>query len=141
MAIDHGHSESDGASGNDDAAILGLIDKFAEGIRSLDGDLVASIFHPDASSFSLTPRGICIEPAKAWADIMKQARGDESHLFHELFSVRVLNIDIAGSVATAKVEWSFESARIVDFYNLLKTDSGWVITNQVYHTFPPGESD
>lgn len=133
--------DSDGRNSNavsnpDKAAIEGLIERFAEGIRTLDADLISSVFHPEASSFSLTSRGICIEPAGAWPKIIEQATADDSHLFREDFSVRSLMIDIAGTAASAKVEWQFESARIIDFYCLIKTDSGWLIANQVYHTFP-----
>jgi hypothetical protein len=131
---------SDAVANQDATAIQKMIERFAEVIRTLDADLVSSVFHPQASSFSLTSRGICIEPAKAWPEIIRKANADSAHLFRERFSVRTVNIDVDGSVASAKVEWKFESARIVDFYNLLKTDRGWLIINQVYHTYTPSKT-
>jgi hypothetical protein len=132
---DNQHVGLGAATGPEEMAIQGTIDRFACGIRQLDGGLVSSAFHSEGSSFSVTARGICIEPAKAWAEIMRQARNDDAHLFRERFSVQTLHIDVAGTAATAKVEWEFQSTRVVDFYNLLKTGDGWLITGQVYHTF------
>lgn len=136
MEKDSWNSDSDGAVKQDEQAIGKVIDMFARGIRGLDADLVCSVFHPEANSFSVTPRGICIEPCDAWPKIIQQATTDKAHLFREQFSVEILSVEIVGTVAAAKVRWEFESAGIIDFYNLLKTDSGWLITNQVYHTFP-----
>ncbi|UCE25196.1 MAG: nuclear transport factor 2 family protein [Candidatus Zixiibacteriota bacterium] len=116
-------------------AIVKTIEQFFDGIRRLDADSITAIFHPRADSFSLTPRGVCIEPAQVWRDIINQVRDNPEHLFHESFSGRILDIDVVGTVGTAKVEWIFKSARIVDFYNLLKVDGNWLIVNQVYHTF------
>jgi ketosteroid isomerase-like protein len=126
---------------DDEKAIRQAIEQFIQGIRDLDAESIASVFHPDADSLSLTPRGICIEPAEAWPKIIEQAKAESTHMFREDFSVRILNIEVVGTVAAAKVEWTFESARIVDFYNMLKTEGKWLIVNQVYHTFRPGETD
>jgi len=140
MAADGRRSKSDITTSRDEKAIQKIIERFAEGIRTLDANLVSSIFHPEALSFSVTARGICIEPFGAWPEIMRQAGVDNTHIFRERFSTRILKIDIAGTAAIAKVEWKFERARIIDFYNLLKTDDGWLITNQVYHTYPAGKA-
>lgn len=115
--------------------IESTITEFSNGISKLDAKLISEVFHPRSSSFSLTPRGVCIEPFEAWPDIIKQAKDDRTHLFHEKFSHQTLRIDISGNAASAKVEWIFESARIVDYYNMLKIEGRWLIVNQVYHTF------
>jgi len=141
MVTDGQKSDSNTTTKQDDTAIRNIIDRFAEGIRTLNVDFVSSAFHPQALSFSITSRGVCIEPTEAWPEILGMARADSNHIFQEKFSVRTLNIDIAGTAAIAKVEWIFESSRIIDFYNLLKTESGWLITNQVYHTFPRSKID
>ena len=135
MEPDNDQSEDEITTKQEDRAIRLAVKQFFEGIRSLDAELISAIFHPHSSSFSVTPRGICIEPAETWPRIIEQAKADSAHLFRERFSVRILGTDIVGTVATAKVEWTFESARIVDFYNLLKTEGMWLIVNQVYHTF------
>lgn len=129
------HSNGEAASAEADReTIVKTIEQFFDGIRHLDAELINAIFHPRANSFSLTPRGVCVEPAEAWPDIINQARNDPEHLFHEPFSGRILDTDVVGTVATAKVEWIFKSATIVDFYNLLKVEGNWLIVNQVYHT-------
>lgn len=136
MAADSYNYKSNTATKQDDQAIRKLISRFVKGIRTLDADLVSSIFHPRALSFSPTSRGVCIEPVETWPETLRIAREDSNHVFREEFSVETLAIDIAGAVAIAKVEWTFESCRIVDFYNLLKMEGGWLIANQVYNTFP-----
>ncbi|HUV29953.1 MAG TPA: nuclear transport factor 2 family protein [Acidobacteriota bacterium] len=141
METDDQNLGSDATAKQDEKAILEVIEQFAEGIRKLDPHLVSSVFHPKALSFSITPRGICIEPVEAWPEILRKAREDSDHLFREKFSVQTLNIDIAGTAASAKVEWEFESSKIIDFYNLLEMESGWLITNQVYDTSPLSKVD
>jgi hypothetical protein len=121
--------------------IESVIEQFFDGIRKLDVELISEVFHPQSSSFSITPRGVCIEPFESWPRIIKQAKDDSAHLFHERFSLKILRTDITGSAASAKVEWTFESTRIVDYYNLLKIEGKWLIVNQVYHTIHSGEND
>jgi len=118
----------------DKAAIQKVIDEFVEGIRSLNPDLVCSVFHPKAISFSITANGLCLETVDSWVDILDKAKTDDSHLFNEKFTVDTLDIDVLGTVARAMVEWTFQSCKIVDFYNLIRTETCWLITNQVYHT-------
>jgi hypothetical protein len=130
----HDSYNTDAAVTHNKAAIQKVIDRFVEGIRKLNPDLVSSVFHPKATSFSITPNGICLEPFDSWSEILKKAEADDSHIFNENFTASILNIDIVGTVASAKVEWTFQSCKIVDFYNLIETENGWLITNQVYHT-------
>jgi hypothetical protein len=132
---------SDSVEARERAAVEDTIRLFTEGIRNLETDKVVRAFHPQATSFSHTPRGICIEPAEKWPGIMDKAKTDVKHLFQEDSSVRILSVDVVGMAAAAKVEWIFQSARIVDFYNLLKVDNHWCIVNQVYHTFAVSPED
>ena len=135
MESNKSRSDDEIADELEERAVRLTIERFVQGIRNLDAGLIASVFHPGADSLSITPRGICIEPAEAWPRIIQQARADSGHMFRGDFSVQILNIEVVGTVAAAKVEWIFESARIVDFYNMLKTEGKWLIVNQVYHTF------
>jgi hypothetical protein len=120
---------------SDNKEIQKVIERFFQGVRDLDAKLISSVFHPQSNSFSLTSRGICIEPAETWSNIIQNAKTDENHLFRERFSSNILKIDIAGTAASVKVEWIFESVKIIDFYNLIKTEGKWYIVNRVYHTF------
>jgi hypothetical protein len=122
-------------------AVEGTIHDFVRGIRDLDAGIIGRVFHPHANSFSLTPRGVCIEPADRWPEIIRQAKADEGHLFQEKFSAEILAVDVDSTAACAKVEWTFSSARIVDFYNLLKVDGRWLIVNQVYCTHSGRSAD
>lgn len=124
-----------GVSESEAKAVRSVIHQFCDGISNLDAAAIALAFHDDGSSFSVTPRGLCIEPAANWPGIIEKAKNDSSHLFRQQHSKRTLKIDIVGTVAAAKVEWLFETTRIVDFYNLAKIDGRWYIMNQVYHVF------
>ena len=127
-------NRADAEAIQDSAAIQEVIDKFVEGIRSLNPDLMCSVFHPEAVSLSMTSSGICVESADSWTEILGKAKSDSSHLFNEKFVADTLSIDVVGAVASAKVQWIFQSCKIVDFYNLIRTEIGWLIANQVYHT-------
>jgi len=122
-------------------AIRLTIDRFIKGIRELDSELILSAFHPLANSYSMTPNGLCIEPAKAWPKIIRQAKSDKNHLFQQTFSAKILKIEIVRTVAAARVEWTFKNTKIIDFYNMLKTEREWLIVNQVYHTFRSEKPD
>ena len=122
-------------------AVKSTIHEFIRGIRELDADMIGRAFHPQANSFSVTPRGVCIEPVDRWPEIIRQAHADAGHLFREEFTIRILAVDIDGTAASAKVEWTFRTARIVDFYNLLKADGRWLIVSQVYSTHSLSEGN
>lgn len=124
-----------GASESEVKAVREVIHQFCDGIGNLDAAAIAQAFHADGSSFSVTPRGLCIEPAANWTEIIEKAKSDPGHLFRQKHSNRILKIDIVSSVAAAKVEWLFETTRVLDFYNLAKIDGRWYIMNQVYHVF------
>jgi hypothetical protein len=119
----------------DENAILQTIQQFIDGISNLDAEIIAATFHPEATSFSCTSRGVCVEPASTWHQMIDQARSDPNHLFRQECSTRILDIDVVDTAAAAKVEWIFGDTRVVDFYNLLRVDDRWYIVNQVYHLF------
>ena len=126
---------SHGVSDSEAKAVRSVIRRFCDGITNLDVVAIADAFHADGSSFSVTPRGLCIEPSANWTEIIEKAKSDPGHLFRQEHSYRILKIDVAGSVAAAKVEWLFKTTRVLDFYNLAAIDGRWFIMNQVYHVF------
>ena len=127
--IPHGVSESEVK------AVREVIHQFCDGISNLDAAAIGKAFHADGCSFSVTPRGLCIEPAANWPEIIENAKNDSGHLFRQKHSKRILRIDIVDSVAAAKVEWFFKTTRVLDLYNLAKINGRWYIMNQVYHVF------
>jgi hypothetical protein len=132
---DAAETHPNGGNGLEVKAVRSVIRQFCDGISNLDVAAVAQAFHADGSSFSVTPRGLCIEPAANWPAIIATAQSDPGHLFRQEHSNRILRMDIVDSVASAKVEWLFETTRVIDFYNLAKIDGRWYIMNQVYHVF------
>ena len=108
--------------------IAQVIDQYLGGARSGRGADMNAAFHSDASVFGFVGDsffGGPIEKLFAWND----ANGPATNLRAE-----ITNIDLAGSVATVRLELDdWTGFRFTDLFTLLKTDGEWKIMNKVFH--------
>ncbi len=48
------------------------------------------------------------------------------------FKRRVLEVDVSGNAATAKLQLDYANSVIVDYMSLLKVDGQWLIVNKIF---------
>ncbi|WP_342375532.1 DJ-1/PfpI family protein [Myxococcus stipitatus] len=115
----------------DDAeAIRAAVADYTEGVKAGDGARLQRAFHPDSKLLYVKPDGTFT--AWASADYIQNAvknpgKGRED---------KVLQIDIAGTAALAKVSVRTEKFEFIDYISLLKLGGQWTIVSKVFHREP-----
>ena len=113
---------------NEQEAIAEVVQHYIDGARSGKGDDMKPAFHEDATIFGYAGDDLFAGPIQLlfeWND----NNGPASEL-----EDRIASIDLAGTVATVRLEldnWS--GSRFTDLFTLVKVDGNWKIINKVFH--------
>ncbi len=117
----------------DEEAIRRTIQQYVDGGISGRGADMKPAFHDQATIFGYIGPDLFAGPIQGlfdWNDENGAAPGLEA---------RIANIDIEGSVATARIELdNWTGHRFTDFFTLLKVDGEWKIMNKVFYLHPEG---
>ena len=112
----------------DHDAIAEVLQHYINGAKSGKGDDMRPAFHQDATVFGYVGRDLLAGPIEqlfSWNDDNGPAKN---------LQVQVARIDVAGSVATARVELdNWTGRRFTDLFTLLEVDGEWMIMNKVFH--------
>ena len=101
---------------------------YIDGGKSGKGDEMKPAFHADATIFGYAGDDLFAGPIQRLFDW-----ADENGPAPEL-EARVANIDIAGTVATVRLELdNWVGHKYTDLFTLLKVDGTWKIMNKVFH--------
>ena len=107
------------------------IQHYIDGGISGRGADMKPAFHQDATIFGYIGPDLFAGPIQGLFDW-----NDENGPAAEL-QARIANIDIVGTVATARIELdNWTGHRFTDFFNLLKVDGEWKIMNKVFYLHP-----
>ena len=109
-------------------AISKVLDQYIKGAKSGKGDEMKPAFHADATVFGYVGDNLFAGPIQdlfSWNDENGPAT---------LLEVKETSIDLAGSVATARLELrNWTGLRFTDLFTLLNVDGQWKIMNKVFH--------
>jgi hypothetical protein len=109
-------------------AITETLQHYIDGTRSGNGDDMKPAFHKDATIFGYAGADLFGGPIQQLFDW-----SDENGPAAEL-QTRVASIDLAGTVATVRLELTnLNGARYTDMFTLLKVDGEWKIISKVFH--------
>lgn len=109
-------------------AITRTVQNYINGGKTGRTDDMKLAFHADATIFGYIGPDLFAGPIQGLYDW-----NDQNGAATELEG-RITSIDLAGSVATVRLElenWS--GHRFTDFFTLLKVDGEWKIMNKVFH--------
>ena len=113
---------------NEHEAIAEVVQHYIDGARSGKGDDMKPAFHEDATIFGYAGPDLFAGPIQLlfeWND----NNGPASEL-----EARIARIDLAGTVATVRLELdNWTGSRFTDLFTLLKVDGSWKIINKVFH--------
>lgn len=113
--------------GDEVAAIRSVVADYTEGVKSGDGARLQRAFHPEAKLLSVGPDGtLATWPGQDYI----QGAVKRPLLERE---DRVLQVDVFGDAAVAKVAVRTPKADFVDYISLLKLSGRWTIVSKVYH--------
>ena len=109
-------------------AIAKTLQHYIDGARSGKGDDMKPAFHKNATIFGYAGADLFGGPIQQLFDW-----SDENGPAAEL-QARITSIDLAKSVATARLELTnLNGARYTDVFTLLKFDGEWKIMSKVFH--------
>ena len=109
-------------------AIAEVVQYYIDGARSGKGDDMKPAFHEDATIFGYAGPDLFAGPIQLLFD-WNDNNGPASEL-----EARIASIDLAGTVATVRLELdNWTGSRFTDLFTLLKVDGSWKIINKVFH--------
>jgi len=116
------------ASTSDTAMIEETVQFYIDGARSGKGEDMKPAFHSDATIFGYSGDALFAGPIQRLFDW-----NDDNGPATEL-EARIASIDVAGTVATVRLELdNWTGAKFTDLFTLLKVDGKWKIMNKVFH--------
>ncbi len=110
-------------------AISSVIQAYAEGGRKGDASIMKPSFREDATIHGYIGGDLFAGPIQLLFDWVAESPPAPNLV------ATIANIDIADTVATARVEIiDWLGHRFTDQSTLLKEDGAWIITSKVFHT-------
>ena len=123
------------ATDADEQAIRQHIERhYFDGVRRSDTGLAHGAFHPVANMYFIREGKLVQRSIPDWlADI---ARNAPQPARPDSFQRRVLEVDVSGNAATAKLQLDYGKSVITDYMSLLKVGDEWKIVNKVFYAEP-----
>ena len=115
----------------DSDQIMIVFQKYIDGAKSGRSSDMKPVFHEGATTFGYVGESVWGGPIQRFFDY-----NDKNGPVRDI-QVRIASIDIANSVATARLEIdNWTGHKFTDLFTLLKVDGEWKIINKVFHLFP-----
>ncbi len=116
---------------SEQSAIAETVQHYIDGAKSGSGADMKPAFHEDATVFGYIGSDLFAGPIQNlfdWNDQNGPATG---------LQARIASIDIAGTVATVRLELDdWTGYRFTDLFTMLQVDGEWKIMNKVFHVHP-----
>ncbi len=110
--------------------ISSVIQTYVEGGRKGDASIMKPSFRKNAIIHGHTDGGLLAGPIKMLYDWV------ESNPPAPDLEAKIVNIDLANTIATARVELTdWLGTRYTDQFTLLKENGTWTITSKVFHAY------
>ena len=110
-------------------AVASVIDAYAEGGRKGDAAIMKPAFRENATIHGYIGGGLLAGPIQILFDWVTENPPAPD------LEAKIANIDLAETVATARVEVTgWLGHRFTDQFTLLKENGAWTITSKVFHT-------
>ena len=110
--------------------ISSVIQTYVEGGRKGDASIMKPSFRKNAIIHGHTDGGLLAGPIKMLYDWV------ESNPPAPNLEAKIVNIDLANTIATARVELTdWLGTRYTDQFTLLKENGSWTITSKVFHAY------
>jgi len=111
-------------------AISSVIQSYVEGGRKGDASIMKPAFHKNAIIHGIVNGSLFGGPIQIMFDWVKDNPPAAK------LEAEIVNIDLANTVATARIELSdWNGARYTDQFTLLKENDKWTITSKVFHLY------
>ncbi len=110
--------------------ISSVIQTYVEGGRKGDASIMKPSFRKNAIIHGHTDGGLLAGPIQLMFDFITESPPAPN------LEANIVNIDLANTVATARVELTdWLGTRYTDMFTLLKENDTWTITSKVFHAY------
>ena len=110
--------------------ISSVIQTYVEGGRKGDASIMKPSFRKNAIIHGHTDGGLLAGPIQLMFDFINESPPAPN------LEAKIVNIDLANTVATARVELTdWLGTRYTDQFTLLKENGSWTITSKVFHAY------
>jgi len=110
--------------------ISSVIQIYVEGGRKGDATIMKQAFRENATIHGHTAGGLLAGPIQLLFDYITENPPAPD------LEAKIVNIDLANTVATARVELTnWLGTRYTDQFTLLKENGAWIITSKVFHAY------
>ncbi len=110
--------------------ISSVIQIYVEGGRKGDASIMKPSFRKNAIIHGHTDGGLLAGPIQLMFDFITESPPAQN------LDANIVNIDLANTVATARVELTdWLGTRYTDQFTLLKENGTWTITSKVFHAY------
>jgi len=110
--------------------ISSVIQTYVEGGRKGDASIMKPSFRKNAIIHGHTDGGLLAGPIQLMFDFITENPPAPN------LEAKIVNIDLANTVATARVELTdWLGTRYTDMFTLLKENGTWTITSKVFHAY------
>jgi len=110
--------------------ISSVIQIYVEGGRKGDATIMKRAFRENATIHGHTAGGLLAGPIQLMFDFITENPPAPD------LEAKIVNIDLANTVATARVELTdWLGTRYTDQFTLLKENDSWTITSKVFHAY------
>jgi hypothetical protein len=115
--------------------IMKTLEYFFEGVDKIDAEITGKAFHPGTSFFTRTPEGIKEVQISDYYSFYPGIRNNPDHPWNrKKADKKILFIDIEADIAAVKAEWTFDSFKNIEYYNLVNDGNQWYIVSKVWYT-------
>jgi len=114
----------------DEDMIREAIDHYAEGMRTADTAILKKAFHELAILCGYLGDELIAAPIQGLYDWV-EANGEPA-----TYKCAILDIDITGRVASAKIRETDPHGDVIDYFHLLKVGETWSIVSKVWDSEP-----
>lgn len=115
---------------SDESGIRETVDHYVQGMRTADTAVLKEAFHDLAILCGYLGDDLIAAPIQGLYDWV------ESNSAPARFSCSVLDIEITGRVATAKVRETDSHGTVIDHFHLLKVGDRWRIVSKLWDAEP-----
>jgi hypothetical protein len=113
---------------DDEKGIRETIGLYFRGDIERDVEALKKAFHPTATLLTSDKEGrLQVLTQPDWYERIRKTPGREKP------AAKILQIDQAGNVASAKTQLVFSNGSFTDYLSLVKIGGRWTIVNKVYH--------
>ena len=125
----------------DEAAIRATVQRYFDGQRNGDADLMGSAFAPGANMIFVRDSALAIMPIPEFVERVREGAAKEKAAPKPAnppapAPQKVASVDIAGNAAVARLETRRPDMVVVDFMTLLKVRGEWLVVNKSFDRVP-----